>query len=87
MGKHFAEKVKNTNKNIKTFMLFICVIALTIFALVQTTMAKYVVKKELVIAVKTADYYFVAEAEKTEYNRAEYNDKGRNRCTNKLSKL
>ena len=57
------EKIKVNGSKLKTLFVFICVAMLTILALVQTTFAKYVVKKELVVGVTTADYYFTAETD------------------------
>lgn len=48
-------------------ILLIAIIIITIIGMIQNVYAKYVVNDEITIAVSTAQYYFNANAEKTDY--------------------
>ena len=67
MAKHMKKSVNTNTVKAKMIIVFVAIILLTILTFVQTTMAKYVLKKDVVVNIKTASYYFTVQAEQTEY--------------------
>ncbi len=71
MAKHLKtkERKQNTIASIskKVLMLFVMLVLMGLAILQINSYGKYVVNKDIVLTVKTAEYYFSAQAQQTEY--------------------
>lgn len=73
-GKHSAERSVIKINYLKTLAVLFLIVLLSLLCFVEESYGKYVINKEIVLNVSTADYYFTTKATQTEFVSSERNN-------------